>query len=309
MAVGESGGCRIGTVVVHGAALVVSSPRVERVRPERGRVPDGGEGGRAVWSRIAGSQGRACSGSVETSSPAAVSPVLLPIILSPVTVYAAGGGRQVAAATMGGCRARPGALDGEVRYPASRRAAEGPTPRRTTDRRPKAQRPEGATWTPSCAVMWAFSHKSRDGRMGGRLERHGATGLSTLSRSGPAVGFAGDVLEVLAMSRMGVLSSLTARPSTFARPGREVLASVIIGLLVVVWPHRHGRHSARAAPGKRWCRGGRSSPPPGRRIYGASRNCVAAAMSPGKLPSAASHCASEAKHTEYDLSVSPGFGK
>ena len=309
MAVGESGGCRIGTVVVHGAALVVSSPRVERVRRERGRVPDdGGEGGRAVWSRIAGSQGRACSGSVETSSPAAVSPVLLPIILSPVTVYAAGRGRQVAAATLGGCRARLGALDGEVRYPASRPAAEGPTPRRTTDRRPKALRPEGATWIPSCAVMWAFSHKSRDGRMGGRLERHGATGLCTLSRSGPAVGFAGDVLEVLAMSRMGVLSSLTARPSTFARPGREVLASVIIGLLVVVWPHRHGRHSARAAPGKRWCRGGRS-PPPGRRIYGASRNCVAAAMSPVRLLSAASHCASEAKHTGADISVSPWFRK
>ena len=263
MAVGESGGCRIGTVVVHGAALVVSSPRVERVRRERGRVPDGGEGGRAVWSRIAGSQGRACSGSVETSSPAAVSPVLLPIILSPVTVYAAGGGRQVAAATMGGCRARPGALDGEVRYPASRRAAEGPTPRRTTDRRPKAQRPEGATWTPSCAVMWAFSHKSRDGRMGGRLERHGATGLSTLGRSGPAVvGFAGDVLEVLAMSRMGVLSSLTAQPSTFARPGREVLASLIIGLLLVVCGRIGTGVTARAPhPGSAGVEGGGRRPP------------------------------------------------
>ena len=55
-----------------------------------------------------------------------------------MTVYAAGGETQVAAATMGGSRARPGALEGEVRYPASRRAAEASTPRRTTDRRPKA---------------------------------------------------------------------------------------------------------------------------------------------------------------------------
>ena len=158
--------------------------------------------------------------------------------------------------------------------------------------------------------MWAFSHKSRDGRMGGRLERHGATGLCTLSRSGPAVGFAGDVLEVLAMSRMGVLSSLTAQPSTFARPGREVLASLIIGLLLVVCGRIGTGVTARAPhPGSAGVEGGGRRPPPGRRIYGASRNCVAAAMSPGKLPSAASHCASELKHTEYDLSVSPGFGK
>ena len=158
--------------------------------------------------------------------------------------------------------------------------------------------------------MWAFSHKSRDGRMGGHLERHGATGLCTLGRSGPAVGFAGDVLEVLAMSRMGVLSSLTAQPSTFARPGREVLASLIIGLLVVVCGRIGTGVTARAPhPGSAGVEGGGRRPPPGRRIYGASRNCVAAAMSPGKLPSAASHCASEAKHTGADISVSPWFRK
>ena len=111
--------------------------------------------------------------------------------------------------------------------------------------------------------MWAFSHKSRDGRMGGRLERHGATGLSTLGRSGPAVvGFAGDVLEVLAMSRMGVLSSLTARPSTFARPGREVSASLIIGLLLVVCGRIGTGVTARAPhPGSAGVEGGGRRPP------------------------------------------------
>ena len=98
--------------------------------PNAGAFPTVAKGGQAVWSRIAGSQGRACSGSVEISSPVAVSAVLLPIILSPVTVYAAGGGRQVAAATMGGCRARPGALDGEVRSPALGRAVERVGPER-----------------------------------------------------------------------------------------------------------------------------------------------------------------------------------
>ena len=117
--------------------------------------------------------------------------------------------------------------------------------------------------TPSCAVMWAFSHKSRDGRMGGHLQRHGATGLCTLSRSGPAVvGFAGDVLEVLAMSRMGVLSSLTAQPSTFARPGREVLASLIIGLLLVVCGRIGTGVTARAPhPGSAGVEGGGRRPP------------------------------------------------
>ena len=99
----------------------------------RGALPGLAPGGRASpartrarsrrWRRGAsgvepdsGSQGRTCSGSVEISSPAAVSPLVLAMIASPVTVYAAGGGRQVAAATLGGCRARLGALDGEVRY-------------------------------------------------------------------------------------------------------------------------------------------------------------------------------------------------
>ena len=107
-----------------------------------------------------------------------------------------------------------------------------------------------------------FLGKSRDARMGARLERHGATGLSALSRGGPAVGFAGDVLEVLAMSRMGVLSSLTAQPSTFARPGREVLASLIIGLLLVVCGRIGTGVTARAPhPGSAGVEGGGRRPP------------------------------------------------
>ena len=209
----------------------------------------------------------------------------------------------------GGCRARPGALDGEVRYPASRRAAEGPTPRRTTDRRPKALRPEGANpfvrrhvgflaqeprWThgrpPAAPWRNRSLHAQPQRACSSRLRRR-RTRSARDEPYGCVVIAHCAALDVRASRARGVGLAHHRTPS-----GR-------------VWPHRHGRHSARAAPGKRWCRGGRSSPPPGRRIYGASRNCVAAAMSPVRLLSAASHCASEAKHTGADISVSPWFRK
>ena len=161
----------------------------------------------------------------------------------------------------GGCRARPGALDGEVRYPASRRAAEGPTPRRTTDRRPKALRPEGANpfvrrhvgflaqeprWThgrpPAAPWRNRSLHAQPQRACSSRLRRR-RTRSARDEPYGCVVIAHCAALDVRASRARGVGLAHHRTPS-----GR-------------VWPHRHGRNSARAAPGKRWCRGGRSSPP------------------------------------------------
>ena len=63
--------------------------------------------------------------------------------------------------------------------------------------------------------------------------------------------------------------------------------------------------SPAPAPRTAGVEGGGRRPPRGGRIYGASRHCVAAAMSRGKLESAASHCASEPKCTGADISSVP----